>query len=104
MALGPEVYFHMELQEELLFYAEKSACHYCSNSIKPPEVYLSETILRVGAYSRGGLTKFRGPQVYQRQYIIFNIKYIGLKVNRDGIKGEKVGKLFSPNISTRTKQ
>ena len=30
----------------------------------------------------------------------FNTKYVDLNANRDGIKKEKVGQLFSSNIST----
>ena len=77
---------------------------YCNGSIKPPRAYLSEKrCLRVGAYSRGGLIKFRGPQVYRTQYLLmsfFNINYFDLNVNRDGVKEEKVGQLFSSDIST----
>ena len=67
----------------------------CSNgSIKPPVAYLSETILRLGAYSSGGaylsggLIKFRAPQVYQRQYLVLlsNVEYFDVNVDRDGIK------------------
>ena len=47
-----------------------------------------------------GLIKFRGHRVCQRQFLIsfFNIKYFHLSVNRDGIKEEKVGQLFSSKI------
>ena len=63
-----------------------------------------------GAYSKGynfvafsrGLIRFRGPQIYQRQYpkSFFRTKYVDLNANLDGIKKEKVGELFTSNIST----
>ena len=49
--------------------------------LSPQGAYLSETILKVGSYLMGGLFKFRGPQIYQRQYFVsfFNIKYFDFK-------------------------
>ena len=73
-----------------------------NDTIKLPGANLSEQFCGWG-YIRGesllNLEASRSTK-HNISYYFSNIKYFDLNVNRDGIKEEKVGHMFSSNIST----